>query len=401
MVNLTINSFWLLLLLLSGPALFNIKKLRLRSWLFLLINIGLYLSCIRSLEGFLAIVIFVTLPLALIRLVQKKFLPLWSAISIVIILFIYINNYSWLLSLIPGSSRFLFSAKILGLSYILFRVIDVMVHARAGLIKKINLFEYFNYLFSFYTILAGPIQRYRDFLSFFYSVKLPDERQALRYLHRAAGGMLKILVLAVLMKSVSDTAYLRLLENGFSLKRLAAIFYTYPLYVYFNFSGYCDVVIAMAGWAGFALPENFDRPYLARNMIEFWNRWHITLSQWLRDFVYQPFFKFLLSGIFSKHILIAQYLSIFVTFFLVGVWHGTAINFVVFGLLHGIGMVVSMVYRDIITKLLSKEAFRKYKSNSIIAFTEILVCAHFVCFTFLFFEYDIKNMFFWLKNLIP
>jgi D-alanyl-lipoteichoic acid acyltransferase DltB (MBOAT superfamily) len=133
-------------------------------------------------------------------------------------------------------------------------------------------------------------------------------------------------------------------------------------------------------------------------MIEFWNRWHITLSQWVRDFVYQPFYKYLISGILSSHIVLAQYASIFITFFLVGIWHGSNFNFVIFGLLQGTGMVTSMLYRDSMHKLLGKERYKKFNENRIVSIAEIVICMHFVCFSFLFFEYDIAKLTLWIKN---
>ena len=185
---------------------------------------------------------------------------------------------------------------------------------------------------------------------------------------------------------LSDHAYAHLVSSP-SLLYLLGIFYCFPLYVYFNFSGYCDIVIGMARWAGFIVPENFDRPYLSRDMIDMWARWHITLSQWVRDYVYQPLFKFFLSGPLRNYLSASQYVSIFITFFLVGIWHGTTLNFVVFGLLQGIGMAFSMIYRDICKKRLGKERYASFYNNKWVENGERFVALHFWCFTFLFFQY--------------
>ena len=159
-----------------------------------------------------------------------------------------------------------------------------MLHVKAGIIKKVSLIDYLNYIFSFWTILAGPIQRYRQFMETFYSEKpAKNDRQVFTHLHRATNGLIKVLIIGSLFKYVADWAYTNVEEGYFSLVNFALMFYSFPLFVYFNFSGYCDIVIAMAALAGFTIPENFNKPYLSRTMIEFWNRWHITLSQWLRD----------------------------------------------------------------------------------------------------------------------
>ncbi|HMB44552.1 MAG TPA: MBOAT family O-acyltransferase, partial [Candidatus Methanoperedens sp.] len=195
-------------------------------------------------------------------------------------------------------------------------------------------------------------------------------------------------------------SYERSLTEGVSILYMASMFYGYPLYVYFNFSGYCDVVIAMGRWAGFKIPENFNKPYISRDMIEMWNRWHITLSQLVRDYLFQPLLKFLISGPLSGYVRTSQYISIFITFFLVGIWHGTTINFVVFGLLQGLGMAVSMIYRDQGIRQLGKIKYKMYYDNKWVANIERFFCLHFWCFTFLFFEYDIFKMTGWLFKLL-
>jgi len=284
----------------------------------------------------------------------------------------------------------------------LFRQLDILIQINSGLLSKIDFIDYLNYLFSFWTILAGPIQRYHEFMESFYTKKVPlNDKEIAQWLHRAANGMIKVLIIGAYFKNLVDTAlknyalrhYVSYTGNPFDLLVIynyhdficfITLFYCFPLYLYFNFSGYCDVVIAMGRWAGFAIPENFNKPYLSRNMIEYWNRWHITLSTWLRDMVFQPLFEFLISGVLSKHILKAQYISIFITFFLVGIWHGITFNYLIFGFLHGIGMVGSMFYRDSLKKRFGKEWYKKYMNNQKIAFIERFICLHYVCFVTIF-----------------
>jgi D-alanyl-lipoteichoic acid acyltransferase DltB (MBOAT superfamily) len=397
MPNIALDSGWFFLCLFLGPLVMG-RNVKSRTWLFFVISIGLYSLSLKSTGSIIGILIFVLFPFLYISLMERCSMPLWPAVTIILALFVYLNGYLWLTKPFLGKAAFI-HIKILGLSYILFRGLDILVQARSRLINKPRFADYINYLFSFWTILAGPIQRYKEFINSLYNVRpLTDKREILKCLHRAANGMLKILILATFFKSISDGAFNSMLISGASFKRLMRIFYSYPPYIYFNFSGYCDVVIAMAKWAGFAVPENFNRPYLSRDMIEFWNRWHITLSQWVRDFVYQPFYKYLISGILSSHIVLAQYASIFITFFLVGIWHGSNFNFVIFGLLQGTGMVTSMLYRDSMHKLLGKERYKKFNENRIVSIAEIVICMHFVCFSFLFFEYDIAKLTLWIKN---
>ena len=203
-------------------------------------------------------------------------------------------------------------------------------------------------------------------------------------------GYIKVLVIGALANNVYQYALDKLNLFGFSFTHFLMMFYAYPVYLLMNFSGYCDIVIGSAKLSGFNLPENFNNPYLARNTVDFWNRWHISLSEWIRDYIYQPVFKFLISGIMKNSIVLAQYLSIFFTFLIAGLWHGTSINFIIFGLLQGIGMVLSLWYKDYIKKKLGKEKFKQYNKSNIAAATEIIVYFHYTCVSFIFIELDVN-----------
>lgn len=399
-LSLTSNIF--ISLLLSGKLFMNASK-NIRRYLFLIINIVLYAAYLKSIISAAGILLFVIPTFLYVNLMKRRSLPIWPMIIIVLGLFICLNGDIFVLFKASGISK-LATFKLLGLSYILFRQLDILVQMSSGFITKIDIVDYLNYLFSFWTLLAGPIQRYNEFIVSFYKEKVSlDDREIFQCLNRAANGMLKVLILGTFFKDLVDTALksyalrhyvsysgnpfdLLILNNYNDYKCFFTLFYCYPLYVYFNFSGYCDVVIAMGRWVGFSLPENFNKPYLSRNVIEFWNRYHITLSNYLRDMVFQPLFKFLISGWLSKHVLKAQYLSIFITFTLMGIWHGLTVNFVIYGLLQGIGMAFSMYYRDSLLRKYGKQWYKKeYTDNKVIAFFERFICLHYYCFSLMFF----------------
>lgn len=386
MIELTITSYIYIFCLLLGPLLMT-KNLKLRTYGFLLVSLSLFISTIGNWESAIAIFIFTAFPYLYVIILRRYNISVWPAILIQLAAFIYINKYIWILNIIhiPIPSM----VKFLGVSYIFFRQLDIIFQVKARLVKDVPIVDYLNYLFSFWTILAGPIQRYRNFIQDFYSEKVPlSKEESLSCFHRAANGMIKIVLFGAFIQYCSNTAYNGLLENGPSIKYVLAIFYGPILFLYFNFSGYCDVVIAMARWAGFQLPENFDKPYLSRTTVEFWNRWHITLSQWVRDYVYQPLLKSLISGPMSKHIQTSQYFSIFIAFFLVGIWHGATMGLVIFGLLNGVGMALSMIYKDLCMKQMGKARFKKYQENRWVANSERFVTLHFMSFAVIFSQYD-------------
>jgi len=146
----------------------------------------------------------------------------------------------------------------------------------------------------------------------------------------------------------------------------AATFVLYPFFLYCNFAGYIDIVIGISLLMAWRLPENFDRPFSATSFIDFWNRWHITLSAWLKTYVYNPVLLSLLRRVESKR---AESWSavgaFFITFFLVGVWHGQTAAFLFFGLLQGGGVSVNKLYQIKMTETLGRPRFRKLAAHPV------------------------------------
>jgi len=392
MIDLVITSIFFIFCLVIGPLLMA-KNLHLRRWSFLIVSLSLFLLSLNNLESLAAITIFIAFPYCYIYIIRRWNTPLWPAIIIQLFLLVYINKYSWILSFfgIPIPSFI----SLVGISYIFFRQLDILFQVKAQLVQTVPLIDYMNYLLSFWTLLAGPIQRYREFIAEFYKDKIiVSDEETLICFHRSANGFLKVLLIGSFFLYIQGQFYSIFIsgETPIRLVGLFGFFYSFPLYLYFNFSGYCDIVIGMARWAGFSIPENFNQPYLSRDMIDMWNRWHITLSLWLRDYVYQPLFKLLLSGPFQNHLSLSQYCSIFITFSLVGIWHGTTLNYLLFGLLQGLGMAFSMLYRDMIKGYMGKEKYRSYNNNKWVANLERIITLNFWCFTLLFFQIDVSKI---------
>jgi len=124
-------------------------------------------------------------------------------------------------------------------------------------------------------------------------------------------------------------------------------------YIYFDFSGYTDVAIASGRLFGIRLPENFNFPFLSRNLQDFWNRWHISFAQWFRDYIYFVLLRWLRVNARGLQDLSANVATIFVTFFLMGAWHGDALNWLLYGIYHGAGMSALIVVRRVTPPALS------------------------------------------------
>jgi D-alanyl-lipoteichoic acid acyltransferase DltB (MBOAT superfamily) len=138
----------------------------------------------------------------------------------------------------------------------------------------------------------------------------------------------------------------------------------YPVYLYFNFSGYTDFVIGCALLFGLKLPENFQRPFSSTNFLEFWSRWHISLSNWLKTYVYNPLLIAMVRRV--KSTAIKPFLAVIaylVTFFLVGAWHGQTPEFLFFGVLQGGGVSVNKLYQIVMTMKLGKQRYSDLSAN--------------------------------------
>jgi hypothetical protein len=172
--------------------------------------------------------------------------------------------------------------------------------------------------------------------------------------------------------------------------RLAVV---YPFFLYANFSGYIDIVIALARLMRVHLPENFDRPFSAASFIDFWNRWHITLSNWLKTYVYNPLLLALMRRISSSAI--QPFLGVFcffVTFFLVGIWHGRTSEFIIFGIMQGGGVATNKLWQLGLTRALGRKGYKALTANpAYIAFGRGLTFSWFA-FTLFWFWADWKQI---------
>jgi alginate O-acetyltransferase complex protein AlgI len=219
-----------------------------------------------------------------------------------------------------------------GISFFTFQAISYVVDVHRRRIRPTDLLDVAVYLAFFPQLVAGPIVRANEFLP--QLAAGPDARgvpvgRALRLI--GFGLVKKVVVANHLATEIVDPVFATPGEYG-GTEVLIAV-YAYAVQIYADFSGYTDIAIGVALLFGFSFPQNFDRPYAARSLQEFWRRWHMTLSRWLRDYLYIP-----LGG--SQHGRRRTYRNLMITMLLGGLWHGAAWTFVVWGGLHGLGLAL-------------------------------------------------------------
>ena len=256
-------------------------------------------------------------------------------------LFAYIGNG------FSESGRFMVDKIILpvGISFYLFQVMSYTIDVYRGHVKPVkNILDFAFYVSFFPQLVAGPIVRANEFIPQLYKPFRLSRRVFGLAVFWVLNGLIKKIVLSdYLAVNLIDRVFENpLLFSGF--ENLFALF-AYSLQVYADFSGYTDIAIGIAMLLGFYLPQNFDSPYKSKNPQEFWRRWHMSLSRWLKSYLYIP-----LGGnrkILGKEVkdkTTAGNFNSFITMLLGGLWHGASWNFVIWGALNGAGMIVYKVW---------------------------------------------------------
>jgi D-alanyl-lipoteichoic acid acyltransferase DltB (MBOAT superfamily) len=283
-----------------------------------------------------------------------------------------------------------FEAFFIGLSYLSFRLVLLAQELRNEYTTMPTIWEYFAYATYTPTLSIGPINPYGKFIA---SIKNPD-RQATpvgRSLLRIVVGFTKYIFLSSI---AAQFTYAGLLWDGHPHTRGDALIavLVFPLYLYCNFSGFCDVVIGVSGLLGIQVPENFDQPFLARNYQEFWNHWHITLSTWIRDIVFTPLAKSLVRRFGPRSANHCVAAAILVAFVIVGVWHGKGLNFLAFGVLQGVGLVTVHYYTAWLKQKLGRGRFAQYRQNQTIRYVTTVMTYGYFAFTLIFFANTLDQL---------
>lgn len=277
----------------------------------------------------------------------------------------------------------------LAISFFTFEFIHYLFDIYRGS-KPIKCFVLFALFAAFFpTQIAGPIKRFQDF-----AAQMKEEKNLkLRYFDDGVPliilGLAKKVLLADNLAILVNMGYKS--PGDFSSPELWLFAYAFAFQIYFDFSGYTDIARGSAMLFGYKIPINFNLPYIASNISNFWHRWHISLSTWLRDYLYIP-----LGG--SRDGKWITNRNLFLTMALGGLWHGASWNFVVWGVYHGIALII---HREFSKFLELFPNLSKYKGSKIYMFTAMIFTFHVVCIGWVFFRIqDIDTAFQVIKRMI-
>lgn len=258
-----------------------------------------------------------------------------------------------------------------GISFFTFQTISYTIDVYRRELKPVrNIIDFGFYVSFFPQLIAGPIVRARTFIPQLYKPFMVSNKWLWYAMLLIIGGLFKKMVISdyISINFVDRIFEHPIAYSGFEV--LMAI-YAYALQIYCDFSGYTDIALGVALLLGFRLPTNFNHPYKATSIQDFWRRWHISLSTWLRDYIYIP-----LGG--SKHSKFRTAFNLMLTMLLGGLWHGAALKFIIWGGLHGVALIINRVFSRLF----------KYKRSKFSSLLAWFITFHFVVLTWIIFRVD-------------
>ncbi len=303
------------------------------------------------------------------------------------LLFIFFVKY---VSSVWGQSNSNISIYFLGISYVSFKMSLYAHFYKFKEIRAESLFEYFCYVMFLPSLFVGPITKPHVFFSLWRSPEGINCNNVAIF-ERILVGLVKFTLLS---QFFNQTTFTELIPSNqsYEIVHLFISGASYYLFLYFNFSGFCDIVIAIGLLARVDLGENFNRPYISRNIQEFWKRWHITLSDFMNTVVFVPLNLYLMRRVGRKYHSLVTLLCISITFILIGYWHGKDSQYLWFGCLQAFAVGVNFLWGIILKKYLSKKVYRRYFKSKIVYFISFLLSFIYMSFCFVIFGNDLKKL---------
>lgn len=330
-------------------------------------------------EGFISLIVYTIFQLALIKGYLAYRLK-WNNS--------YVFYLAVILSIVPlilsKTLPFLSTdnwASFLGISYLTFKAVQVIIEIRDGLIKEQPPTYRLAYFMLFFpSISSGPIDRYRRFTKDEEKVWSSTEYQSLlnKGIHKIFIGFLYKFIIGYMVNTYFLMKLNFITDNPIMYDWL--YMYGYSMYLFFDFAGYTAFAVGISYMMGIQTPENFNKPFLSRNIKDFWNRWHMSLSFWFRDYVFMRFILLMTKKKWIKNKMFVSNLGYTLLFLLMGVWHGLAIQYIVYGLYHAFVMTCYNFFEK------WNKKHKKWPTNKFTIVVSIVITFHVICFGFYIFS---------------
>lgn len=380
LIDLTKAPFWLALIaavILVAP----LARGQSRSILFALVNLG-FIAALIGWQGGLGVLAGAGVVWALAWMIRRSNqATAWAlcAGALCIGFFLLHKLPAWSASLGMQSVNPLLS--VIGFSYVTLRILELFRAMFERRYEAPGLIAAVNYLLPFHMLAAGPIQAYDEFANQPGEPRPLTRVVVLEALERIGFGVFKKFVLAYGVQKLFLTDFT---AGGAYWFFEAQMFF---IWLYLDFSAYSDIAVGVGKLLGVHTPENFNRPYFARNIVVFWERWHISLSLWIRRNLFFPIQVFLMRKTGGKSPMLCGAAGFIVSFLLCGLWHGIAWNFVVWGAMHAFGLIAVNAYKKLLTNRIGSKGVKRYLANPYIKAASMAITFEWVAISHLTFFY--------------
>lgn len=281
-------------------------------------------------------------------------------------LFLFMSMLPVIISKVAGLTDYASVIGFVGLSYLNFKVIQMIIEIYDGRIKEVNIITFLYFILFFPTLSSGPIDRWKRFED---NLNLKLERA--EYINEYFIPGLKKILIAIAYKFVFayliNTYWLLKIPADISFLNSINYMYAYTLYLFFDFAGYSLFAVGASYIYGIKTPDNFNKPFLSKDMKEFWTRWHISLSRWFGDYIFS---RFVLNSMRKKRFknrITASHVAQILTMLVMGLWHGISVHYVIYGLYEGIILVLTDIYQR------KSKFYKKHKKENWFKYVQIVI----------------------------
>ena len=374
----TDNSFFIWLAGLSIPAIYLGCREKSLKWYGMFVTfVFIWLSMGSNLMALCYLALFTAIEYAIVHIYlelrTKKGRVTWQYRIFLLASIAPLTIYK-LLSL-TGNKYHLFA--FLGLSYMTFKAVQMVIEIYDGVITSFKTSNFIYLLLFFPAITSGPIDRSRRF-----DEDIDKTIPRGEYLEMLGEGIYKILK-GMMYKMVIAACFYTVMNyfgTGGTWYSIAIYFYLYGIYLFFDFAGYSNMAIGTSYIFGVKTPENFNAPFVSKDIKEFWNRWHMTLSFWFRDFLFSRITMALVRSRKVKNKMAIASMAFMINMFVMGVWHGLASNYIIYGLYHGILLSVFEVFQK------KSKFYKAHKKDKWFIAVSWFITFHLVMFGFFIFS---------------
>lgn len=265
----------------------------------------------------------------------------------------------------------------LGVSYLTFKVIQMLIEIYDELITEVKILDFTYFLLFFPTISSGPIDRSRRF-----NEDIHKKLSSKEYVELLREGIWKLfwgIAYKFIFATLIYSYWMSKIPKEHTIINTLNYMYGYSFYLFFDFAGYSLMAVGTSYILGVKTPDNFNMPFISKDIKEFWNRWHMSLSFWFRDFIYTRFVMASLKNKWFKKYT-ASYIGYAITMITMGIWHGNEAYYIIYGAYHGILIIITDYFQR------KSSMYKKYKKNKLWNTLSTVVTFNIVCFGFLIFS---------------